>query len=379
MPIETSTPDWSALLDDVSSGKRMTSVYQPIVDVARARIAGYEALTRFSAGPRNPSDWFAAALRLGREADLEAAALRSGLRHRDALPRNCFVSINVSPTALLSDEVTEVLGEHRDLRGVVIELTEQAPIESYTTVEAAIDSLRGRGALIAVDDAGAGYAGLRHLLSLRPEIIKLDRALVCDLDIDETKRALVEMLGTFAGRIDAWLLAEGIERPGELRTLADLGVPLAQGYFLGRPAEPWMPLAPEAHELLSTSARPSDRRTVRSLVEPAPVVSSIHQARREFAAPGVEVVVLVDDHTMPLGTITPDTALMGVLASTMRINQDTPIREATLRALTRDRGDRFRPMTCIDGSGRCLGVLHVERLVHALAADAPAAGSTTAA
>ena len=102
---------------------------------------------------------------------------------------------------------------------MVIELTEHERIDSYAALEPALDRLRAAGALLAIDDAGAGYAGLQHVLSLRPDIIKLDRALVEGLDRDEAKRTLVEMIGTLAGRLDAWLLAEGIETGEELDVL----------------------------------------------------------------------------------------------------------------------------------------------------------------
>ena len=87
--------------------------------------------------------------------------------------------------------------------------------------------------MIAVDDTGAGYAGLHHLISVRPEIIKLDRTLVAGIDTDRPRRALVEMFGSFANRFDAWVLAEGVETAAELATLRRIGVPLAQGFLLG--------------------------------------------------------------------------------------------------------------------------------------------------
>ncbi len=234
------------MLAAACAGEGLSSAFQPIVDVARGVAVGYEALARFDhQSEHHPAAWFAAAHEHGRRPELEAAALRSGLGAREALPPNCFLSINLSPDLLTHERVRAVWQEHRDLTGVVVELTERAPIESYNALADDLAALRGAGAVLAVDDAGAGYAGLLHLLKLRPSIIKLDRQLVCDLDLDEAKRALIEMLGTFCGRIDASLLAEGIEREGELAAVATLGVPLAQGYLLGRPGPPWPVVDPD--------------------------------------------------------------------------------------------------------------------------------------
>lgn len=217
---------WSAKLGAALAGGVVSSVYQPIVDLARGTTVGYEALARFAGfAERNPEKWFAAARVLGCHAELEAVALRTALSARSDLPRNCFLTVNVSPDLLMTETIRSVWRDEGDLDAVVIELTEQVPIESYTALEGDLAGLRGAGALIAVDDAGAGYAGLRHLLALRPSIIKLDRELIKDVDLDEAKLALVEMVGTFAGRVDAWLLAEGVERAGELDALVSLGAP----------------------------------------------------------------------------------------------------------------------------------------------------------
>lgn len=360
-------PQWPELLQAACLGQGLRSVYQPIIDVARGVVAGYEALIRFDRGPTDPQLWFAAARAHGVEAELDAAALRSGLSNRLALPGNTFLTVNVSPASLLSPLVRSVWAEQASLNGVVVEITEQTVIDSYAALEPDINRLRAAGALIAVDDAGAGYAGLNHLLMLRPEIIKLDRALVMDLDIDETKRALTEMLGTFAGRIDAWLLAEGIERTGELETLADLGVPLAQGYYLARPGPPWVPLNPEAAMQLATRSRQLVRNTLRTILQVAPYVHSLAEIGSVFDNPAIEVIALVGADHRPIGTLTADAAMVGLVESGMKLNVDTPISEAALRAITRGRSTRFAPLLCTDAAGRYLGVVHMERLLQAMA------------
>ncbi|OMH37198.1 diguanylate phosphodiesterase [Tersicoccus sp. Bi-70] len=374
-------PVWSARFQDVLSGAALArgaieTAYQPIVDVARGTVVGYEALARFPGfEERNPERWFAVARDHGCVAELEAAALRCALRHRRSLPPNCFLTINVSPDLLGSEPIRAVWRELGDMSGVVVELTEQAPIDSYAELDTDLDQLRAAGALIAIDDAGSGYAGLAHLVRLRPALIKIDRGLIQDVDIDETKRALVEMVGTFASRIDAWVLAEGIERAEELATLVDLGVPLAQGYHLARPGPPWMPvdqsvalrLASTAHPHLSPEREFDDgERTVRAALEVVPTVTDLTDAPALFAeGPHLQAVVQLDDVDRPIAVV-ESTADLLATAPGMRVNVNTPLPEALERAVTRPGAQRFEPLLVTDAAGRYLGVARLERLITAV-------------
>ena len=210
--------------------------FQPIVDTARGTVVGYESLARFSGPPHaTPDRWFAVARAAGVGAELEARALRAALQARAALPPNCFLSVNVGPEALLAAPVAAVFADAGDLRGVVVEITEQTAVADYDALVTAIAPLRAAGALLAVDDAGAGFASLKHITVLRPDFVKVDRDLVAGIDTDETKAAVVEALGMFTSRLDAWLVAEGVETTAELDRLLSLRVPLAQGYGLGPP------------------------------------------------------------------------------------------------------------------------------------------------
>ena len=183
------------------SGEGLSSQYQPIIDVERGTVVGFEALARFRDYPVCDSEtWFAAAREHGQLARLAAAALRSALRSRDSLPANSFLTVNLGPDVLDDPEVREALTSQQTLAGLVVELTEHARVDSYAALEPAIERLRSAGAMLAIDDAGSGYAGLTHLLSLRPDIVKLDRVLVSGLQRDEAKRTLVEMMGVLAGR-----------------------------------------------------------------------------------------------------------------------------------------------------------------------------------
>jgi EAL domain-containing protein (putative c-di-GMP-specific phosphodiesterase class I) len=208
-------------------------VFQPIVDLSSGRTVGYEALTRFDDGVR-PDVCFANAAAAGLGAALESACLRAAQRDAIALPAGAWLSLNVSPALAAAMVPLIAILEHGE-RDIVIEITEHAPISDYAGLTAALGGIR-RHIRIAVDDAGAGYAGLKHILEIRPDIVKLDIALVRGVDGDPVRRALIAGMGAFARESGCVLLAEGIETPEELATLRALGVPLGQGYLLGRPA-----------------------------------------------------------------------------------------------------------------------------------------------
>jgi EAL domain-containing protein (putative c-di-GMP-specific phosphodiesterase class I) len=370
---ESAPVDWPALLASAIAGEGVTAAFQPIVDVARGTVVGYEALARFEhRAVTNPEDWFEAARRYRISDQLEAATMTAALGPRSSLPPNCFLAINVTPDELARPVVRRVLDQQDDLAGVVIELTEQTKIDSYLALEPYLNRYRAAGALIAVDDAGSGYAGLQHLISLRPAIIKLDRHFVEGIDADEAKRALVEMLGAFADRTDCWLLAEGIERPEELDVLAALGVPLAQGYLLGRPAPPWSSIEPGAASQLAERTDGLRSGILRDLVETNPSAPDAHHAAAALAAtPGLDIVVVLDRNRRPVGVADLESVAMGMTSDPMRLNLDTPIPEAGRRAMGRPRHTRFQPLICTDNAGRYAGVVRLERLIGHLSQERP--------
>ena len=215
-------------------------VFQPIVDLKRGMACGYELFARFSGPPNEPPEaWFSAAAELGQGGELDAVVIRKGLALRDALPANCFLTLNVSPRSLLSRQVQDALRAARPLAGVVLEITEQTAVDDYEVLAAALEALRAAGVRVAVNDAGSAYASLGQIIALRPEFVKVDRAFIADLDRDEAKAAVVQMLGEFASRIDAWVVAEGVERREELDALIRLRVPMSQGYCSGARSRRW--------------------------------------------------------------------------------------------------------------------------------------------
>ena len=208
------------------------SVFQPIIELETRRVVGFEALTRFDDGTP-PDVRFADAARLGMGAEFELAAIESALIESPKLPGGTFLSLNVSPAVALaaSDLLKRRLNGNE--RQIVLELTEHVPIGDYLPLRQAIDRL-GR-VQIAVDDAGAGYASLRHILELRPAFAKLDISLVRGIDGDDLRQAMAAGMQYYALRSGCRLVAEGVETDDEAAVLLELGVDLAQGYLFGRP------------------------------------------------------------------------------------------------------------------------------------------------
>jgi PAS domain S-box-containing protein len=207
-------------------------VFQPIVALASGEPIGYEALTRFADGTP-PDRMIADAHSVGLGLELEVACLAAALEAAEALPQRAWLGLNVSPDLILHP--SKLRGRLADRsRRFVLEVTEHAEIDDYAAVRRALAEF-GPTVSLAVDDAGAGFASLRHVVELAPRFLKLDVSLVRHVDRDLTRQAMIAGLGLFAARADCEVIAEGIEDPVELEMLRELGVPFGQGYLLGRP------------------------------------------------------------------------------------------------------------------------------------------------
>ena len=216
----------------IISGSAFIPVFQPIVDLGSGEVVGYEGLTRFRDRVR-PDLRFAEAERAGMGQKLELATLEAALTAARDLPESAWLDLNVSPGLVMESVELARLLQDAD-RPIVLEVTEHERIDDYAGFRSAVERLGG-DVRIAVDDAGSGYASLRHILELRPALVKLDRALVMGIESDQARRALVAGMRRFAGDADIQLIAEGIETEAELEALREIEVELGQGFLLGRP------------------------------------------------------------------------------------------------------------------------------------------------
>ena len=213
---------------------RIAMVYQPIHRLGDGRPVGVEALARFpDQAARTPDKWFAEAARIGLGTELELLAVRQAMRGLPFIPTELYVALNVSPSTALSPELEKIVAAAPAGR-LVVEVTEHSKVADRAALAAALARLR-RHARIAVDDVGAGYSGLRRILDLRPDILKLDMSLTRDVDSDPARAALARALVTFAEGIGCRIVAEGIETEAEMKALRSLGVGYGQGWHFSRP------------------------------------------------------------------------------------------------------------------------------------------------
>lgn len=226
-------------------------VYQPIVRLSDLEAVGYEGLARFpyadGLSHLPPDETLAAAGRLGMREPLEVACW-AAIADAGSPPAGRLLFLNVSPDVLPHPGLLE-LADRLPSR-LVIEITEQSEVHDYVALRELLEPWVARGASVAIDDTGAGYASLQHVVELRPDFLKLTRGLIAGIDRDANRQALLRALAAFAREVGAGIVAEGVERPQELETLCDAGVDYAQGWLFGRPGAPWPqtagPAAPRA-------------------------------------------------------------------------------------------------------------------------------------
>jgi EAL domain-containing protein (putative c-di-GMP-specific phosphodiesterase class I)/CHASE3 domain sensor protein len=249
---------------------RIRPVFQPLVDLRTGLVVAYEALARF-VGVTDPSPgaWFARAHELGLGAALESAAITAALA-APGRPPGTSLSLNARPSLLLQPDFALLLPA--DLSGLVIEITEHELVRCEGDLAPVLAEFRRRGGRIAVDDAGAGYAGFGQLLRVRPDVIKLDRSLVDGAAGDPAKLALIEAFVRFARRIGAVVCCEGIERLEDLVAVGELDVAYAQGFLLARPGA-WPDADQEVLAAYQVAADDADRSRPVELHERATATS----------------------------------------------------------------------------------------------------------
>lgn len=256
------------LIRTVLADGTMATAFQPIYDLATGEVTGAEALTRFRGG-HGPAVWFALASAARLSVAMELAAVEAALHAAGQLPEHLFVSVNASPATCLTRRFTSLLLNSPVPAGrIVLEVTEHSRVDDYVPLLNALEPLRNAGSRVAVDDAGAGYASMLHIVRIAPDIIKLDKELIAGIDSNRFKKALGRAIVDFAREVGATVTAEGIETASELTAVTDLGITSGQGYFLGRPtSQPgqwarWHSIADQ-----SADRRNRNRRGVPSLAQ----------------------------------------------------------------------------------------------------------------
>ncbi len=228
----------SAALDRIQrvlSDGGPSMAFQPIVALRSGTVVEVEALARFAGPPaRGPNAWFAEAASVGLGRVLELRAIERAIAYLPVLPDPIRMAVNAGPDTFCSSELIDLLETGTPNR-VVVELTEHVDIADYPSLHRACKRLRAIGAEVAIDDTGTGFASLSLVLEVAPEIIKLDRELTANIDLDPVRRALASALVTFGREIGSKVVAEGVETAAELEVLTDLGIGYGQGFYLGRP------------------------------------------------------------------------------------------------------------------------------------------------
>jgi EAL domain-containing protein (putative c-di-GMP-specific phosphodiesterase class I) len=180
-----------ARIDRLIDGEGLDVALQPIVDLLSRRVVGAEALARFTDPDGQPiptEQCFLDAHALGVGPELELAVVRLALACEGRLPEGLYLALNVSPALLGGEELERAVALAE--RPIVVELTEHQAVEDYAQLGEALDRLRAHGVRVAVDDVGSGFASFRHVTRVNPEILKLDRTLVCGIDEDPVRQSL---------------------------------------------------------------------------------------------------------------------------------------------------------------------------------------------
>jgi EAL domain-containing protein (putative c-di-GMP-specific phosphodiesterase class I) len=352
-------------LDAVLAGVRQPVMhFQPIIDLKRGTVIGYEGLARFPGSPQLPPDrWFLGAQARGKRMLLEALVARLAMSHREALPPTTFLSVNVSPVFLLSRECDQLLQEIGDLSRIVLEITEGDRIHDYKAFRTRLDDVRNRNGHVAIDDTGSGYASLKHVMELRPQFVKVDRFFVENCHAEPAKSAFIHMIGETADRMDAWLIAEGIENELEMEELIRRGVPLGQGFYLGRPDVKMLSLAEATRQSILLRAQPAEESGLWQHLESAPLCESLTEAQTRVTATPQMVAVVTDSFQRPLHLV-ENHPLVGMrsLPHVMRVQVASSVAEVLRRAMGRPLAQRFDPVVVIGEHGEFHGLLRMDHL-----------------
>jgi EAL domain-containing protein (putative c-di-GMP-specific phosphodiesterase class I) len=376
--LEWQDADWTAALRSVIDDPHpIELLFQPIIDLRRGIVGGYETLARFpGANALGPDRWFEAARRLGLSAKLESILIGKALDARDGLPAGGFLALNVRPEDLGSPEVQDTIAAAGDLTNAIFELTDHTTM-SNAQINDSTEVIKERGGRIAIDDIGASYSGISRINRLRPDFLKIDHHLIAGIEDDPEKLELIESLVAVARRVGAVVIAEGVETLGELDAMLGLGLPLAQGFGLGRPAAAMEGINPViSKHIRESQVFQAQHEDFSEMVVPVlPFVESAGTARLEerFAEePGRLHLVVVDDLERPVSLATrPSKEKPTSFSVPLIVSFGSNFPQVARLAMTRPPEHRFDPLVFCDELGRYVGLIAMENVVEALAVSAP--------
>lgn len=332
-------------------------LYEPILDVARGVTAGFQAHAR-------PDDDAPD----GVDPAVTAVVVDSSLKAFSTLPTNTFISIPIPLELVSHPSIRRLLADHGDLAGIVLDITDFHS-SLVAASEQALGDYRRAGALIAVGGGDSGQPELGSIIRLRPAMIRLGAAWTQGIDQHVHRRQAIEVTGQLAGQLDAWILADDVSSAAELRVLAQLGVPLARGSFIGAAEPVWSTIEPSARIVLPPVVDAPDG-TLRSMIQQAYTTDNLAAAQSVLPdASGFESVVVIDDQSRPVSVLQQGTFGRWEPVDVLTINVDTPVADAVARAMARPQAARFSPVACTDAAGRFVGMLRIERLMDHLVTE----------
>lgn len=295
-------------LDDILERGKLSALFQPIVSLSRQEIYGYEGLIR---GPSNsslhaPTHLFATAQRYGRHNELDYLCRQTLIEQFAQLQLPGRLFLNVNPSILMSPDFKKGLTTQflascgLDPNRVVIEITETQPIEEYHLICKAIEHYRKEGFMIAIDDLGAGYSGLKLWSEMQPDFVKIDRHFISGVDKDKVKRQFINSIMEISRTIGCHVIAEGVETREEYIAVRKLGAGFSQGYYFARPdSQPKACVDPTLFRTEEGRTLVARKNTAASLLQIRPSIESncsVNEAAAIFLrTPTLKTITVVFD------------------------------------------------------------------------------------
>ncbi len=387
-------------MEDILSSGGIIPHFQPIVDLQTGSVFGYEVLSRAPAFPGSISELFASAQTWGMALDLEIACRRAAFGALSRLSEEFsdkHFFLNVSPPHLSLPESRAYLSkaELKDLgvnfKNIVLEITETYAILDYRGFEEQMRRFTEDGFHVALDDFGAGHSGLITLIATAPQFLKIDREIIRDIDTSSYKQNLIRAFSAFASAVEIRLVAEGIEREEELKTVLRLGVQYGQGYFLGMPEPYPEKLADPIRSALAGSLDDYSRRRfsvdlsicsllVRPVTIPVGTMTCADLDDLFRRNKGMDHVVILREQR-PAGLLTRQefyTTLGGrygysiyqkrfvehvPVPDMLIVDERTDLRVLGKLAMNRNHEELYNPVVIVDAEGRFLGTITIKQLL----------------